>query len=309
MSATVRAGAQTPKLYIGNQQISTGGSGVLITKEFTSDGMYYASDYNADGFSSVEISVPPQGVLITKTITANGTYAAINENSDGYSSVTVNVPAKSGYYGTAVPKTIADCQHFEYAEFSTDDYSKTTAFPAMMAAAATKFTFDSVSTPSTQETSLTYGNATARTYLNGSVGAITLTGAGDYFSLNATTPWDAKYIISSKAAMLSAPRGESGSYSEYTAFVFGKMENDVKAAAWSSFYNSRYRQAYSWGKTPSGYQDTMPIGGSSQYDIGLIQSPIEGVYQVVYGSSYMEGFYEIDGAIFYVAAGYAIKDE
>lgn len=216
---------------------------------------------------------------------------------------------KTAYYGTAVPKTISDTQHFQYEEFSTTDYSKTTAFPAMMVAAATKFTFDSVSTPSTQETSLTYGNATARTYLNGSVGAITLTGAGDYFSLNATTPWDAKYIISSKAAMLSAPRGEGGSYSEYTAFVFGKMENDVKAAVWSSFYSSKYRQAYSWGKTPSGYQDTIPIGGSSQYDIGLIQSPIDGIYQVVYGSTYMEGFYEIDGAIFYVAAGYAIKDE
>lgn len=248
-------------------------------------------------------------VLTTKSITANGTYNAINDDADGYSSVTVNVPLKTGYYGTAVAKTIEDCQHFEYAEFSTTDYSKTTAFPAMMAAAAQHFTFDSISTPSSEETSLSYGNATARTYLNNSKGAITLNGAGDYFSLNATTPWDAKYIISSKAAMLSAPRGESGSYSEYTTFVFGKMENDVKAAVWSSFYSSRYRQAYSWGMTPSGYQDTVPIGGSGQYDIGLIKSPIEGIYQVVYGSTYMEGFYEIDGAIFYVAAGYAIKDE
>ena len=216
---------------------------------------------------------------------------------------------KTAYYGTAVSKTIEDCQHFQYEEFSTTNYSKTTVFPAMMVAAAQHFTFDSISTPSNEETLLTYGKATARTYLNGSVGAITLNGAGDYFSLNATTPWDAKYIINSKAAMLSAPRGGSGSYSEYTAFVFGKMENDVKAAAWSSFYSSNYRQSYSWGMTPNGYQDTVPIGGSSEYDIGLIQSPIEGIYQVVYGSTYMEGFYEIDGAIFYVAAGCAIKDE
>lgn len=176
----------------------------------------------------------------------------------------------------------------------------------MMVSAAQHFTFDSISTPSNEETSLTYGNATARTYLSGSVGAITLNGAGDYFSLNATTPWDAKYIINSKAAMLSAPRSTDGSY---TTFVFGKMENDVKAAVWSSFYSSRYRQAYSWGMTPNGYSDPTPVGGSGQYDIGLIQSPIDGIYQVVYGSPLIEGFYEIDGAIFYVAAGYAIKDE
>lgn len=216
---------------------------------------------------------------------------------------------KTAYYGTAIAKTIEDCQHFQYEEFSTTDYSKTTAFPAMMVAAAQHFTFDSISTPSNEETSLTYGNATARTYMRGSTGTITLTGAGDYFSLNATTPWSAKYIINSNAAMLSAPRGTDGMYSAYTTFVFGKMENDVKAAAWSSFYSSRYRQSYSWGMTPNGYSDQNPVGGGGQYNIGLIQSPIEGIYQVVYGSSYMNGFYEIDGAIFYVAAGYAIKDE
>lgn len=217
---------------------------------------------------------------------------------------------KTAYYGTAVPKTISDTQHFQYEEFSTTDYSKTTAFPAMMVAAAQHFTFDSISTPSNEETLLTYGNATARSYLvSPGYGGITLNGATDYFSLNATTPWNAKYIINSKAAMLSAPRGTDGSYSAYTTFVFGKMENDVKAVAWSSFYNSRYRQSYSWGITPNGYSDPTPVSGSSSYDIGLIQSPIDGIYQVVYGSTYMEGFYEIDGAIFYVAAGYAIKDE
>ena len=252
--------------------------------------------------------ISTDSVLTTKSITANGTYNAINDDADGYSSVTVNISTKSGYYGTAVAKTIADCQHFQYAEFSTADYSTTTAFPAMMAAAAQHFTFDSVSTPSTEETSLTYGNATARTYLNGSTGAITLNGANDYFNLGASTPWIARYIVNSKAAMLTAPR--SGSiYPEATVFVFGKMENDVKAAAWSNVYNARYRQAYSWGMTPSGYCDILPVRGDTQYSLGLIKSPIEGIYQVVYATNLSAGFYEVDGAIFYVAAGYAIKDE
>lgn len=180
----------------------------------------------------------------------------------------------------------------------------------MMTDAAEHFTFDSVSTPSTQETSLTYGNATARTYNNSSSqNAVTLTGANDYFTLKASTPWVAKYIINSKSIILSAPRETNGSYTEYTAFVFGKMANNVKAGVWSSYYSSKYRQAYSWGITPNGYTDLLPIGGSTSNDVGLVQSPINGIYQVIYGSAYLEGFYQVDGAIFYIAAGYAIKDE
>lgn len=215
---------------------------------------------------------------------------------------------KSGYFGTAVPKTISDTAHFQYAEFSTDDYSVTTAFAAMMAEAANHFTFDSVSTPSTQEASLTYGNATARTYNNNSAeNSVTLTGASDYFNLRAPTPWVAKYIINSKSIMLSAPRSSDGL--EYTAFTFGKICNNVKAGLWSSFYNSKFRQAYSLGTTPSGYIDITPAAGSTSDDVGLVQSPIDGIYQVIYGSGYLEGFYQVDGAIFYISAGYAIKDE
>ena len=216
---------------------------------------------------------------------------------------------KTAYYGTLVPKTIADCQHFEYAEFSTADYSQTTAFAAMMVAAAQHFTFDSVSTPSAVETSLTYGNATARTYGDGgSYAYVTLVGTDD-FTLRANTPWNAKYIINSKAIMLSAPRATSGVYTEYTAFGFGKMGNNVKAGVWSSYYNSNYRQGFSWGLAPNSYEDTRPIGGSTNTDIGLVQSPINGIYQVIYGDPYAEGFYEVDGAIFFVCSGIAIKDE
>lgn len=60
----------------------------------------------------------------------------------------------------------------------------------MMAEAANHFTFDSVSTPSTQETSLTYGNAEARTYYTSGqdYSFVRLTGASDYFGLRAPTP-------------------------------------------------------------------------------------------------------------------------
>lgn len=249
--------------------------------------------------------------LIKEAIKAKGVAVSDNDTFRSYATKIGNIQGgdKSGYFGTAVPKTISDTAHFQYAEFSTDDYSATTAFAAMMVDAAEHFTFDSVSTPSTRETSLTYGNATAQTYYTSGqeYNYVTLTDSGDYFSLKASTPWVAKYIINSKSIMLSAPR--SSDNREYTAFAFGKMANDAKAGVWSSYYSGNFRQSYSWGMTPNHYEDIRPIEGSSSNDVGLIQSPINGIYQVVYADEYLEGFYEVDGAIFYIAAGYAIKDE
>lgn len=91
MSATVRAGTQTPKLYIGDELIS-GGAGTLIEKSITSNGTYNAADDDADGYETVTVAVPTSGTLVTKTITANATYTAASDNADGYSSVTVAVP-------------------------------------------------------------------------------------------------------------------------------------------------------------------------------------------------------------------------
>lgn len=251
--------------------------------------------------------------LIKEAIKAKGVAVSDNDTFRSYATKIGNIQGadKSAYFGTVVPKTISDTAHFQYAEFSTDDYSVTTAFAAMMVEAAEHFTFDSVSTPSTQETSLTYGNATARTYNdNGSSqNSVTLTGANDYFKLNASTPWVAKYVINSKSIILSAPRATNGTYTEYTAFVFGKMANNVKAGVWSSYYSGNFRQSYSWGTTPTQYTDIRPIAGSTSNDVGLVQSPINGIYQVIYGNVYLEGFYQVDDAIFYIAAGYAIKDE
>lgn len=80
--------------------IPTGGSSTIVQKNITSNGTYYASSDNADGYSPVVVDVPtPQPVLITKSITQNGTYAAQDDNADGYSSVTVNVPSSSGTCG------------------------------------------------------------------------------------------------------------------------------------------------------------------------------------------------------------------
>ena len=63
---------------------------------FTSNGTYYATNDNLDGWSSVTINVPSGGSNYTigaksTNITSNGTYYAINDNLDGWSTVTVNV--------------------------------------------------------------------------------------------------------------------------------------------------------------------------------------------------------------------------
>lgn len=63
----------------------------LITKTLESNGVYDASSYDADGFSTVTVDVAGSS-LITRNITENGTYSAQDDGADGYSSVTVNVP-------------------------------------------------------------------------------------------------------------------------------------------------------------------------------------------------------------------------
>lgn len=90
--STVRAGDQTPKLYLGEDLISTGGAGTLVSKTITSNGTYNATDDHADGYDMVTVNVPTSGTIVSKTITANGTYNASADSADGYSPVTVNVP-------------------------------------------------------------------------------------------------------------------------------------------------------------------------------------------------------------------------
>ena len=56
---------------LGTQGTYTGSSPTLMTKTITANGTYNASSDNADGYSSVLVSVQPSG---TTTITTNGTY-------------------------------------------------------------------------------------------------------------------------------------------------------------------------------------------------------------------------------------------
>lgn len=69
------------------------GEAKLVTKNIESNGSYLASSENADGFSSVNVSVNPN--LADKEITSNGTYTAADDNAQGYSKVIVNVPEKN----------------------------------------------------------------------------------------------------------------------------------------------------------------------------------------------------------------------
>lgn len=69
--STVRLGSDTPKLYIGSNLISTGGSGgTIVSKTITANGTYNASSDNADGYSPVTVNVP-QPVITTATAAAD----------------------------------------------------------------------------------------------------------------------------------------------------------------------------------------------------------------------------------------------
>lgn len=76
----------------------SGGStpATLITKNIFSNGTYNASSDNADGYSSVTVSVSPN--VGTKEISANGTYNASSDSLDGYSQVVVNVQPTGNDY-------------------------------------------------------------------------------------------------------------------------------------------------------------------------------------------------------------------
>ncbi len=83
--------------------IQTGGT--LITKSITQNGTYSAQDDNADGYSSVNVSVSaPAPTLQTKTHTvdsAGTTTVTADSGYDGLSSVAVSVPSASPFMGTS----------------------------------------------------------------------------------------------------------------------------------------------------------------------------------------------------------------
>ena len=58
-----------------------GGEAVLINKDISANGTYYASTDHADGYKKVVVGVSPN--VGTKSISENGTYNASSENLDG----------------------------------------------------------------------------------------------------------------------------------------------------------------------------------------------------------------------------------
>jgi hypothetical protein len=279
MSATVRAGAQTPKLYIGNQQISTGGSGDLITK----------------------------------SIIANGTYNASSDGADGYSSVTVNVPTDDAYFGIPVAKTFADTHNLEHKIFSTTEYDRLEVLPSMFLYSSSVFDYDSMYDSDT-EVHLYFGDvqAVASPYSSDPSWKLgTYDGSfSDTFRVNISsgTDWDAEMVATSDAVLMMAPRADG-----YMSMAFGRAGTN-KCAWWSCFYQNKFRTVKSFGETP-GYYTDLTINTRGNYVLLMPMmdnsgtSVVDGLYQVVCGDPQLCGFYEVDGKIFYIAAGLAIIDE
>ena len=63
----------------------------LISKAVYDNGIYKASDDNADGYRTMVVDVPSP-ILVEKTITADGVYNPSDDNADGYSKVIAEIP-------------------------------------------------------------------------------------------------------------------------------------------------------------------------------------------------------------------------
>lgn len=94
---------------------------VIIEKEVTANGIYLASDDEADGYSKVTVDVDvPQPVIIEKSVSENGTYNAVDDEADGYSSVTVDVQPD------LTTKSITDNGTYNASSDNADGYSQVT---------------------------------------------------------------------------------------------------------------------------------------------------------------------------------------
>ena len=253
--------------------------------------------------------------LIEKTITENGVYKASDDQADGYSKVSVEVPDSGAYFGIPVAKTFADSKYFDYEEFPNTDYSSNDlVVPDAMKQLSLVKSFDNVSTPSSSETILTWGNCESKAYLYDSdTSAITMTGARDYFRVLPTTPWAAAYIKNSNAALVCIPRQYSNGYQTHMCLVYC-MADTIKTTIWNVDYSLKYRRFLAWGNRATGYTEfNQNICGNNMLLIPIFNysesAYTEGIYEVVCGNPQINGFYEVGGQLFYICAGIAIKDE
>jgi len=100
----------------------------FTTKSITSNGTYYASSDQVDGYSSVTVNVP-QSTLTTKTLTSNGTFFARADGYDGWSSVEVNVPKNVypltnsiSYTGFTQPSNNNSTTNLQDLTFNAENY-------------------------------------------------------------------------------------------------------------------------------------------------------------------------------------------
>lgn len=94
---------------------------ILISGEFSENGIYHASDFSADGFDSVIISVP-SAVLSSYLFSLNGIYSASEYSVDGFDSIEVDVR-----YLDLVQEAFHDSNCYAYISTGGDFYHSNTS--------------------------------------------------------------------------------------------------------------------------------------------------------------------------------------
>ena len=127
ITATSNGIYQVPSGYYGinsvNVQVPSSGNCNLIEKSISENGDYFASSFNADGFSKVSVNVPmPDYKFGDKVITENGTYNSFLDAFDGYRNVIVNVPTGGNY--NSIEKDITENGDYFASSFGVDGFSK-----------------------------------------------------------------------------------------------------------------------------------------------------------------------------------------
>ena len=108
--------------------------GDSITFECTNnDEILYYYNISKNPFSGISVTVVPNGggssVLIDKTITANGVYSATDDDADGYSTVTIDVPSTIITSGDRSGVIIMDYDGSVIASYSKEQFAALASYP------------------------------------------------------------------------------------------------------------------------------------------------------------------------------------